>query len=272
MSEPEWRRLNRANWDERVAVHLAPESDYETDLLRRGNYVLHAIEESELGPVAGQRLLHLQCHFGIDTLALAQKGADVTGLDFSAPAIAAARALAAEVGIDAAFVQADIYEARAAVEGEFGRVFTSWGTICWLPDIRAWADVVASLLALGGEFYFADAHPALMIFDDSVAGTNGMPGWFVPYFHRGALVLDDARDYANPTARLTNTRTHEFIHPVASVVQALLDAGLRLTMLHEHDTLPWKGFDCMVPTEGRLYRLPDRPWLPLSYSLKAVKP
>ena len=85
-------------------------------------------------------------------------------------------------------------------------MFTSWGTINWLPDIRAWAAVIASLLALGGEFYFADVHPALMIFDDSVAGARGMPGWFAPYFQQGALVLDDARDYANPTARLTNTR------------------------------------------------------------------
>ena len=272
MSEPEWRRLNRANWDERVAVHLAPESDYETDLLRRGPYLLHAIEENELGPVAGRRLLHLQCHFGIDTLALAQKGAVVTGLDFSAPAIAAARGLAAETGINATFVQSDIYEARAAVEGMFDRVFTTWGTTTWLPDIRAWAAVVASLLAPGGEFYFADIHPAALVFDDGVPGTDGMPGWFVPYFHQGALVIDDPSDYANPTARLANARTHEFIHPVADVVQALLDAGLRLTMLHEHDTLAWKAFGCMVETEGRLYRLPDRPWLPLSYSLKAVKP
>ena len=272
MSEPEWRRLNRANWDERVAVHMAPGSDYETDLLRRGNYVLHAIEENELGPVAGLRLMHLQCHFGIDTLALAQKGAVVTGLDFSGPAIAAARSLAAEIGIDAAFVQSDIYEARAAVEGEFDRVFTTWGTICWLPDVQAWAAVVASLLAPGGEFYFADAHPAALVFDDGVAGAGGMPGWFSPYFQQGAIVIDDDRDYANPAVRLTNTRTHEFAHPVASVVQALLDAGLRLTMLHEHDTLAWKQFGCMVETEGRLFRLPGKPWLPLSYSLKAIKP
>lgn len=272
MSEPEWRRFNRANWDERVAVHLAPGSDYDLDRLRQGNYALHGIEESELGPVTGLRLLHLQCHFGIDTLALAQKGAVVTGLDFSGPAIEAARSLAAEIGIDATFVQSDIYKAREAVQGEFDRVFTSWGTICWLPDIRAWAAVVASLLAPGGEFYFADAHPAALVLDDAVPGTDGMPGWFAPYFQSGALVIDDARDYANPVARLANARTHQFIHPVANVVQALLDAGLRLTMLHEHDTLAWKQFGCMVETAGRLYRLPDRPWLPLSYSLKAVKP
>ena len=272
MSEPEWRRLNCANWDERVAIHMAPASDYEIDLLRQGDYVLHPIEEAELGPVAALRLLHLQCHFGLDTLALAQKGAKVTGLDFSGPAISAARSLAAEIGIDATFVQSDVYEARVAVEGEFDRVFTSWGTINWLPDIRAWAKVVASMLSSGGEFYFADVHPAALIFDDDVAGASGMPGWFSPYFRQSAMVIDDARDYANPLARLSNPRTHQFMHPVANVVQALLDAGLQLTMLHEHDTLAWKAFGCMVETEGRLYRLPGEPWLPLSYSLKAIKP
>ncbi len=272
MSDPEWRRLNRANWDERVAAHLAPQSDYIPDALASGRYELHAIEEQELGPIAGLRLLHLQCHFGIDTLALAQRGAIVTGLDFSAPAIAEARALAARHAIPATFVQADIYEARAALHGVFDRVFTSWGTICWLPDIDAWARVIASLLAPSGEFYFADIHPMAQALDDEVTGSQGLPGWFAPYFQQGALVTDDVRDYANPEARLANSRTHQFIHPVAKVVQALLDAGLRLVMLHEHDTLAWPQFACMVEAQGRLYRLPTKPWLPLSYSLKATKP
>ena len=272
MSEPEWRRLNRANWDERVAAHLAPESDYGTDLLRRGNYILHGIEESELGPVAGMRLLHLQCHFGVDTLALAQKGAFVTGLDFSGPAIAAARDLAAEIGLDATFVQSDLFDARLAVEGDFDRVFTTWGTTLWLPDIRKWAAVVASLLAPGGMFYFADVHPTALTLDDSIAGAGGLPGWFAPYFRREALVLDDDRDYANLVVRLASSRTHQFIHPVGDVVQALLAAGLQLTMLREHDTLAWKAFESMVEAEGRLYRLPGEAWIPLSYSLKAIKP
>ena len=271
MTEPDWLRLNRANWDERVPVHLGPGSDYGHHDLKRGPYLLHRIEEEELGPVAGKRLLHLQCHFGVDSLALAQKGAIVTGLDFSAPAIDAARALSAETGIPATFVHANIYDARTAVDGLFDRVFTSWGTIVWLPDIVGWARVVASMLAPGGEFYFADVHPACLVFDDEVPGTDGMPGWFAPYFHTDALVLDQASDYADPDARLVNTRTHQFIHPVASVVQALLEAGLRLTMLREHNTLAWKAFANRVETDGRLYRLPGKSWLPLSFSLKARK-
>lgn len=271
MSEPEWRRLNRAQWDERVAAHLAPESDYGHRELHNGPYRLHGIEEAELGPVAGLRVVHLQCHFGVDTLALAQKGAIVTGVDFSPAAIEAARALSAETGIEAEFVLSDVYEVRAALTGTFDRVFTTWGTIVWLPDIRAWANVVASLLAPGGELYFADIHPVALVFDDET-GRDGRPGWFAPYFQEGPLVLEQERDYANPVWRLANTRTHEFIHPVGEMVQALLDAGLTLTMLREHDRLAWKAFSCLVETEGRQYGFPDQPWLPLAYSLKAKKP
>ena len=270
MSEPEWRRLNRANWDERVPAHMAADSDYDLAGLRAGHHALHAIEEAELGPVAGLRLLHLQCHFGIDTLALAQRGAIVTGLDFSGPAIEAARGLADEIGIAANFVQSDLYDARVALDGDFDRVFTTWGTIPWLPDIRAWARVIASLLAPGGFLYFADMHPAALVFDDET-GHDGRPGWFAPYFQEGVLEIEERRDYANPQVRLSNSRTHQFVHPVASVVQALIDAGLRLTMLHEHDAVAWKAFACLVETEGGLYRFPDKPWLPLSYSLKAER-
>ncbi len=267
MPEPEWLTLNRANWDERVPIHLASES-YDLTRLRAGQGRLNVIDGAEVGPVAGLRLLHLQCHFGRDTLTLAQLGADVTGLDFSGPAIAAARALADELGLAAHFVQSDVYAARDALEGLFDRVYISWGTICWLPDIVGWANVIASLLAPSGELYFADAHPAAYVFDDETA-VGGMPGWYVPYFHRGALEIDDARDYADATARLANLRTHQFMHPVASVVTALMDAGLRLTMLREHDSVPWQMFSCLVGSADGSFRWPERPWLPLSYSLKA---
>ncbi len=268
MSEPDWRLLNRANWDERVAAHLAPESDYDLNRLRAGSYELHGIEERELGPVTGLRLLHLQCHFGVDTLALAQRGAAVTGLDFSQPAIEAARRLAAELGLAADFVQSDIYAAREALSGDFDCVFTTWGTIQWLPDVASWARVIASLLKPGGFFYFADIHPAALVFDDE-AGDSVRPGWFMPYFHEGGFEIDDVRDYANPVAILKHSKTHQFAHPLASVVQALIDAGLRIDMLHEHDGVAWQAFASLVEGEGGLWRFADKPWLPLSYSIKA---
>jgi len=176
MTEPDWLALNRANWDERVAAHLAPESDYDLSGLRAGHHALHGIEECELGPVKGLRLLHLQCHFGLDTLALAQRGAEVTGVDFSGPAIEAAQGLAKELGLAANFVRSDIYAARQVLSGDFDGVFTTWGTIPWLPDIAGWARVIASLLKPGGFLYFADMHPAAMVFDDEAGMACGQVG------------------------------------------------------------------------------------------------
>ncbi len=271
--EPDWRRLNRANWDERVGVHLGLASDYHRNLdaLRAGRGRLHSIEEAELGPVAGLRILHLQCHFGADTLVLAQRGAEVTGLDFSAPAIAAAQALAAELGLAARFVQSDLYAAPEAIaDAAFDRVFASWGTICWLPDIAGWARVIAHFLKPGGQLYFADAHPAAMVFDDSTRASDGRPGWFAPYLDRAPLHVSEPEDYADPAASLRNAATVQFIHPLGDVVSALIAAGLRLDWLHEHNAVPWRMFRCQVEQDG-WFRWPDRPWFPLSYSLQATR-
>ncbi len=271
--EPDWRRLNRANWDERVGIHLnAP--GYRLAPLRAGRGRLRLVED-ELGPVAGLRVLHLQCHFGADTLALAQRGAEVTGLDFSAPAIEAARALAAELGLSARarFVQADLYDAPTAIPepAAFDCVFVTWGAIPWLPDIRAWAKVVAHFLKPGGFSYFAEGHPAALVFDDSTGAPGSRPGFFMPYLGRTKLIDTDPRDYADPNARLVNATTHQWLHPIGDVVTALIDAGLRLDWLHEHDAVVWRMFDCLVEDEAGLYRWPDKPWLPLSYSLRATR-
>lgn len=271
--EEDWRRLNRANWDERVPVHLGPGSDYDFAGLRAGNKALRIVDD-ELGPVDGLRVLHLQCHIGTDTLALAQRGATVVGLDFSAPALEAARALAAELGLSARarFVQSDVYDAPTALADErFDLVFTTFGTTCWLPDIQRWAKVVAHFVKPDGTFYFADAHPAAYVFDDLQRGADGRPGFWAPYFSRAPLVVDETTDYADPTARLENTATHNWIHPLGDTVSALIAAGLRIEWLHEHDAVPWRMFGCQVMGEDGLYRWPDKPWLPLSYSLRAVK-
>ncbi|HYZ62281.1 MAG TPA: class I SAM-dependent methyltransferase, partial [Acetobacteraceae bacterium] len=166
MADPDWLRLNRANWDERVAVHRATPL-YALDKLRAATPRLNAIQEAELGPVAGRRVLHLQCHFGHDSLVLASRGAEVTGLDFSPAAIAAAREDAASLGLDARFVLADVYGAREAIPepASFDLVFTTWGTTCWLPDLARWAEIIAHFLRPGGRFYFADMHPCAYVFD-----------------------------------------------------------------------------------------------------------
>jgi SAM-dependent methyltransferase len=275
MSEPAWVTANRANWDERVTVHLGPRG-YDMTNLRNGRGRLDAITEAELPAVAGKRVLHLQCHFGKDTLTLAQRGATVVGLDFSEAAIVAARALATELGLaDAAkFVHANLYDALAAVAEphNFDMVFVTWGALCWLPDIRRWAAIVAGFLRPGGSLYLAEGHPAIMGLDDAVPQTNGYPGFWQPYFHSEAMALDDATDYADASATITNSKTYQWIHPLGSVVTALIGAGLRIDWLHEHDGVSWQAFKCLTRSADGLYRWPDKPWLPLAYSLLATVP
>ena len=217
MSETPWREANQANWDERVAIHLGPRG-YDLSHLRAGRGRLHPIEDAELPPLANRRVLHLQCHFGADSLTLAQRGATVVGLDFSPAAIAAARTLASELGLTdrAHFVQADVYDTPEAIPlpHDFDLVFVTWGALCWLPDIARWTQIVAAMLRPGGQLYLAEGHPAAYVFDDETRTADGRPGWFAPYFLREPIPSDDPRDYADNTARLTNARSYNWIHPL----------------------------------------------------------
>lgn len=258
-----------------MGVHLrAPV--YEVDTLREGRGRLNGIEEAELGPVAGRRILHLQCHFGRDSLILAQRGAEVVGLDFSASAIEAAGRIAAELGLAdrARFVVADLYAAREAVPepAAFDLVYVTWGAINWLPDIKEWAAIVAWFLKPGGRLYLAESHPTALVLDDLARLSDGRPGWFVPYFQKEPLVLEDASDYAEPGARLANVRQVCWMHPLGAIVGALLEAGLALRFLHEHDAVPWCMFEVLVEGPDGLFRWPDRPWWPLAFSLAADRP
>jgi SAM-dependent methyltransferase len=214
MTEPEWYRANCANWDERVGVHIGP-GGYDLSDLRAGRGKLNAIEEAELPPVEGKRLAHLQCHFGADSLTLTQRGAEVIGLDFSAPAIEAARKLAGELGLadHARFVHADLYEALAAIPPPhaFDIVFVTWGAICWLPDISRWAQIVAALLRPGGSLYLAEGHPTAYVFDDATRSPDGTPGLFAPYFSREPVVDTEGSDYVDPNARLGNATIYSWI-------------------------------------------------------------
>ncbi len=275
-TQDDWLKLNLANWNERVAVHLtAPRLHYRLDALKAGTEELDPIAADILGDVAGLRVLHLQCHFGADTLTIAQHGATVTGLDFSPPAIVAARALAAELGLTgrARFVEGNVYDAPAAI-GEpaaFDRVFVSWGALCWLPDIAAWARVVASFLKPNGYLALADAHPVAYVFDDMKATPDGRPGWYMPYLGRQALLEDRPEDYANPDIRLTNSKTVEFLHPIGDVITALIEAGLHIDRFQEHDSIVWQLFAQLRERKPSEHVWPDKPWLPLSYSLRASK-
>jgi len=272
----DWRALNLANWEERTGRHIGSPL-YDLTSHRAGRGRLDAIVEAELGDIAGLRIVHLQCHLGDDSVALAQRGAaSVLGVDFSAAAIAAARDLAAEVGAGhVRFAQSDVLEVPATLPAEGGRhdlVFTTWGTIGWLPDIDRWAQAVAHVLRPGGALYFAALHPVASVFDDAGAGAaEGRPGWLMPYFERAGRVFDDPSDYADPTARLANSRTVNFLHPLADILGALRRAGMALDWLHEHPRLAWPMFRGQVQDGDGLWTWPDQPWLPLAVSLRAVK-
>jgi SAM-dependent methyltransferase len=274
VSESDWYRANRSNWDERVAVHLG-RGGYTLADLRAGRGRLHPIEQAELPPIAGKRVLHLQCHFGADSLRLVQHGAEVVGLDFSAPAIAAARALADELGLAdrARFIEADVYDAPNSIPlpHGFDLVFVTWGALCWLPDIPRWANVVAAMLRTGGQLYLAEGHPTAYVFDDEIRTAEGRPGFFAPYFLREPILTDDTRDYSDPEARLVNTRTYNWIHPLGELVTGLIASGLALDWLHEHESIAWRMFECLVKDTDGLYRWPDKPWLPLAFSLLATR-
>jgi SAM-dependent methyltransferase len=274
VSEPMWRAANRAHWDEKVGLHLGPRG-YDLTSLRARRRRLNAIEEAELGPVDGKRILHLQCHFGADTLTLAQRGATVVGLDFSPPAIIAASKLASELGLTdrARFVQADLYDAPAIISqpAAFDMVFVTWGAITWLPKLRRWAEIVAHFLKPGGSLYLAEAHPAALVFDDAALLPDGRPGFFAPYFSREPVVMDEAHDYVDETATARNATTYTWIHPLSDIISNLMAAGLVLDWIHEHDAVTWRMFKILAEDASGLFRWPDRPWLPLAFSLRATR-
>jgi SAM-dependent methyltransferase len=268
---------NRALWDERVGVHLGP-GGYDLSALRAGQGRLDAVIEPELtalvGEFAGKRVIHLQCHVGDETLSLAQRGAEVVGIDFSPAAVAAASGLAAELGLAgrARFVECSLYDAPGAVgEAGFDLVLVTWGAIYWLPDVRRWAEVVAQFLRPGGRLYMAEGHPSALVFDDQAVGTEAMPGWFAPYFEPGPLAIDEAEDYSNPAAKLAHVRSYSWMHPLSETLTALLEAGLALRFFHEHAAVPWRMFRALDRGADRMWRWPSRPWLPLGFSLAAEK-
>lgn len=274
----DWLDSNRANWDERVPVHVAAPM-YDRARLREGGSLLDPIAAAGIARLFpdgldGVRVLHLQCHFGSDTLSLVNAGATAVGLDFSRPAVEEARRMAEELGVAdrARFVEANVYDARHRLpEPEsFDLVFTTWGTIGWLPDVAEWARIIAWFLKPGGGLYFADGHPAAYVFDGD-GGPGGLPVFSYPYSSADVIEFYDPSDYADPEARLASARTIEWIHPLGEVLGALRNAGLAVERFTEHMELPWQLFPIIVPKGDGMYGWPAEPWLPLSYEVVATR-
>ncbi|MFT5686071.1 MAG: SAM-dependent methyltransferase [Myxococcota bacterium] len=264
---------NRARWDELVAHHVGSEF-YDVDGFRSGRDTLSPIERAGLGDVSGKSLVHLQCHFGMDSLSWARSGAIVTGVDFSPKAIAAATALSQEIAVPARFVVSEVTAASEALSGEqFDIVYTAWGVLGWLPDLSAWAHTVAALLRPGGQFFIAETHPVAWLFDPTSAEpTDGLRQTWDYFGHGRKFSVESAGSYAAPNAPIQNRREHVWIYELAQVITALLNAGLTLTAIAEHDATCSGCLPGMTKRSDGLWVLPEgRPNLPLSFTISATK-
>jgi ubiquinone/menaquinone biosynthesis C-methylase UbiE len=266
---------NRSLWEAWTAIHAEGEF-YDLAGFRQGGIRLRDDEVEAVGDVRGKTLLHLQCHFGIDTLSWARLGARVTGADFSPAAIRLAREIAADIGIeDARFVESNLYDLPANLDGGFDVVYTSRGVLGWLPDIRGWARVVARFVKPGGRFYISEAHPVLQVFENEGVRPGELRLQYPYWEHGNPLIFDVHGSYADPSADLGEEhKEHGWDHGLGEIVTALIDAGLRIDRLDEHPFLEWPA-DFLVEREpgGGVYVLPEGPGeLPLMFSLLATKP
>jgi len=267
---------DRALWDEWTPIHVRS-AFYDVEGWKSGARPdLYPLLVEEVGDVAGKDLLHLQCHFGLDTLAWVRRGARATGVDISERGIEEARRLSAETGLDATFVVSDVVELPSNLAGcDFDVVFTSLGALNWLPDVPRWAEVVAHFVRPGGFFYIAEAHPFAWVFDDDDAATElrlRYHYWPSPE----PLAFPNDGSYADPDAPVSEPVEYAWQHSMGEIITSLAAAGLRIEYLHEHPWVPWKMFPFMVEAEpgSGVWRLPepDDARLPLLFSLKATKP
>jgi SAM-dependent methyltransferase len=261
---------NRLRWDERVAIHAAS-AFYDVPAFVAGAPSPHVFPWmlDEIGPLDGLHVLHLQCHFGMDTLELARRGAaSVTGLDFSGEAVVRAVALAEEVGLAdrAHFVQADVFDAPTALDGAtYDLVFTGIGAIFWLPDIRRWADVVAACTRPGGRVHLTEVHPVARIFED-----DGSIRW--PYLETGEPeTFDIPGTYTDGAVETVHDRGHEWSHGLGEVVTALVGAGMRLDLLHERTSTFYQSLPFLEEVAPGEWAVPGPGELPLLFSLLATR-
>lgn len=232
--ENNYLELNRQNWNNRVDGHLTSEF-YRMDAFRQGENSLKEIELSLLGDIQGKSVLHLQCHFGQDTLSLARMGASVTGVDFSENAIDAARKLSNELSINAQFHCCDVYSSPNIISEKFDIVYTTYGTIGWLPDIQKWANVIAHFLKPNGKLIFVEFHPVVWMFDDDFSHVA------YNYFQEEAIIEEVSGSYADKSLQIMDT-TITWNHGLSEVYQALQNAGLLVDHFSEY---PFSPYDCL---------------------------
>lgn len=268
----DWARINMANWDSRVPHHeqgyaLHEHTDDPNHLSRVVQFDL-----PRLGEIAGLRGVHLQCHIGTDTVSLARLGAQMTGLDFSAPALEVAARLAAECELQVEFVESDVYSALDQLPaGAFDFVYTGIGALCWLPSVVRWAQVVSALLKPGGFLFIREGHPMLWSLCDP--RPDGLVTIEYPYFETAGTVFVEEQSYVEHDGVLESPTIVSFNHSLSEVFNALWSAGLTVTLFEEHQSVPWNPLAGEMvefePNEFRLREMPER--LAATYTLRAVK-
>jgi SAM-dependent methyltransferase len=273
------RGFNLDNWEDRVPVHAASKTYDLPGLAANSNRLTGVIERdrARLPPLHGKDVVHLQCHIGTDTLSLTRLGAaTVTGYDFSPSALQVARQLAAQAGAQITYVEGELYDAIDVLgRHRFDVVYTGTGALNWLPDIAGWAKIAAGLLRPGGILHLHEHHPVLWCLDKR---PDDLFVIAFPYFETPEpLALDEGPStYTDGDAStITHTATREWNHGLGETVQAVIDAGLTLTMLHELrycDSLALPNVMEERQADGAAVLRTHPEWLPLSYTLQARRP
>jgi SAM-dependent methyltransferase len=264
----DYMKNNRELWNEITPIH-AQSKFYDVEGFKKGSSgMLYPVELEEMGDVRGKSLLHLQCHFGMDTLSWARLGAKVTGVDFSDKSIALARSLSEELGMEADFICSDIYKLSDVLYEKFDIVYTSGGVLCWLPDLKKWAEIISHFLKPGGFFYILEGHPFSCVFDDSPDATE--PKVKYPYFHGPEPdKWEPEGDYAEPDAVVTHG-SYEWTHSMGDIINSLIATGLRIEFLHEFPEIFYKCYAFMEQDDSGRWRVKGDK-LPLIFTLKATK-
>lgn len=261
-AEKNYITLNKKSWNDRVESHLKSEF-YDNEAFLNGKSSLNSIELNLLGDVQNKSILHLQCHFGQDSLSLARLGAHVTGVDFSEKAIETAQGMATNLKLSTQFVCSDIYKLDTCLEGKYDIIFTSYGTIGWLPDLNKWAHIISHFLKPNGKFIMVDFHPLLWMYD------NNMEQLAYSYFNDGAIVEEEKGTYADPLADIV-IKTVGWNHPISEIFTSLKNNNLKMDTFLEYNYAPYNCFKGLEEVEqGKFMFKKFGDKFPILYALQA---
>ena len=261
---------NKKLWEELTSIHTNS-SHYQIDEFKEGNTSLRPIELKELGDVSGKSMLHLQCHFGLDSLSWSRLGAKVTGIDFDETAINYAKVLSKELNIPANFICSDMYDLPNMLTEQFDIVYTSYGVLTWLPDLTQWAAIIEKFLKPSGTFCIVEGHPICRVFGNEPEDQNLQVKY--SYFHQEAPTgWPPSEDYADRSAKVSHT-SYEWTHSFSDIINSLIKAGLTITSLKEYPYGVYDHFPFMEQSDDGWWRLKgdEAKTIPMTFSLKATK-